>query len=153
MKTDKKATAVDKALVDTMMTAIPLLPHKIISIQSIADAIGMTPARVMILLTLHDHPQTLSELSHALNMVSSNTSPILRAMTENGLCERIHSETDRRKCILKLTEKGEAVIELIQQNIAQQLRMWESRLTPSEIAEVETCLIRVLQVLNSSAKV
>ena len=135
---------------DCLIKAIPMLPRRLISLDSIADATGLTPARVEVLLLLHMAPRTLSELSADMNMVSSNTSPIVRSLVERGYCERSACAKDHRKVMISLTDKGEEVVEQIRGLAGQQIGLLEKKLGPEGLEELYDCMSRLLKLLAST---
>ena len=135
---------------DCLIKAIPMLPRKLISLNGIAAATGMTPARVEVVLLLHMAPRTLSELSEEMNMVSSNTSPIVRSLVERGYCERSACAKDHRKVMISLTDKGEALVERIRALAGEQIERLEKKLGPDGLEELYDCMSRLLKLLAST---
>ncbi|MEK8129046.1 MarR family transcriptional regulator [Paenibacillus filicis] len=55
-------------------------------------------------------PATLSDISECMHMSMPNTSRELRKLTEKQFCEKIAAADDRRKQFIRLSPKGEALM-------------------------------------------
>ncbi|SFL94321.1 DNA-binding transcriptional regulator, MarR family [Paenibacillus sp. 1_12] len=85
-------------------------------------------------------PSTLSDISECMHMSMPNTSRELRKLSEKGLCEKITDADDRRKQFIRLSARGDAmmneVFEQIESRFVERLR----DISEEELGEIEQAL-------------
>lgn len=80
------------------------------------DKLGITYPQYLTLMILWEQsPVTVNEIAEKLILNTNTVTPLLKRMETMGLIDRRQSETDQRKVLITLTEKGEA----LQHNAAQ----------------------------------
>ena len=77
------------------------------TLQSLASAgIDISPGQYLVLRHLSDHPMTLTQLSHAVNLDPSTLVPIVDSLVNRELLQRSRRPGDRRCTHLELTKTG-----------------------------------------------
>lgn len=80
------------------------------------DKLGITYPQYLTLMILWEQsPVTVNEIAEKLILNTNTVTPLLKRMETMGLIDRRQSETDQRKVLITLTEKGEG----LQHNAAQ----------------------------------
>lgn len=80
------------------------------------DKLGITYPQYLTLMILWEQsPVTVNEIAEKLILNTNTVTPLLKRMETMGLIDCKQSETDQRKVLITLTEKGEA----LQHNAAQ----------------------------------
>ena len=102
---------------------------------------AVTPVQYKILEYIAvSQPVTLSEISECMLMSMPNTSRELKKLSERQLCEKVTDEEDRRKQCIRLSEKGEVMMNeafgLIQSRFDERIR----DVSEEELKEIETAL-------------
>ncbi|KIL37096.1 MarR family transcriptional regulator [Cohnella kolymensis] len=107
---------------------------------------AITPVQYKILEYIAiSQPVTLSEISDCMHMSMPNTSRELRKLNEKQLCEKITDGEDRRKQFIRLSEKGEALMNEAFQRIESRFVQRIKNIPEAELKEIE----RALDLLHS----
>ena len=94
----------------------------------------MTPQMVFVLQSLSKNESIkMNDLSKALDLDSSAVSTLVARMEKKGLVVRTHGTEDRRTVFVALTENGEAVRHINQNNINALDSDVFSRIEPEEV--------------------
>ena len=100
--------------------------------------VGLTAAQHDILMNVFHKPgSSQQQLSDRLLVVKSNTSALLKKLSERGLIERRQSPMDGRQQLLYLTPEGRAVL---QQSMAVQIEVIQAMTSVLSDAELEANL-------------
>ena len=110
----------------------------------------VTPAQTHTLLYLHRHQgQALQhEVIEHLRVKPSTANGILGRMEEKGLVRRSVSDSDARRRLITLTEKGEQLQEQLHQAFHETEEVMMSGLSEEEKTLLFSCLERVIQNLE-----
>ncbi|WP_410512833.1 MarR family transcriptional regulator [Paenibacillus sp. BR2-3] len=90
-------------------------------------------------------PVTLSEISECMHMSMPNTSRELRKLSEKQFLEKVADDEDRRKHIIRLSKKGEAMMNESFQRIESRFIERMEHVSEEELKEIE----RALDLLHS----
>jgi DNA-binding MarR family transcriptional regulator len=85
-------------------------------------------------------PVTISEISDCMHMSMPNTSRELKKLSEKKLCEKIADDEDRRKQFIRLSEKGEAMMNEAFQRIKSRFDERIKNVSEEELKEIERAL-------------
>ncbi|MDP4095856.1 MarR family winged helix-turn-helix transcriptional regulator [Paenibacillus sp. P96] len=101
----------------------------------------ITPVQYKILeyLTV-SQPVTLSEISECTQMSMPNTSRELRKLSEKQLCEKHTDAEDRRKQVIRLSEKGEAMMRRSFDQIESRFAERIKEVSEEELKEIQRAL-------------
>ncbi len=78
---------------------------------------GMKSSEIRVLLCLHqltnesDHGVNISDISKRLSVTSPTVTQMIKNVIAAGLVERFNDSTDKRITLLRLTSKGEVVVQ------------------------------------------
>jgi DNA-binding MarR family transcriptional regulator len=80
--------------------------------QPLLEKIDLTYPQYLILLVLWDIGEAgVMELGEKLMLASNTLTPLLKRMESKGIIRRVRSESDERKVLISLTEKGKEMEE------------------------------------------
>lgn len=90
-------------------------------------------------------PVTLSQISECKHISMPNTSRELKKLTEKNLCEKFDVADDRRKQFIRLSEKGQAMMNASFQRISERFLGRINNTSAEELEDIQ----RALHVLQS----
>lgn len=76
---------------------------------TVGRALGLGPADLRCLDWLADGPKTAGMLATATGLRPAATTALVDRLSQKGLVERVPSETDRRRVLVRMTEHGQRV--------------------------------------------
>ena len=80
--------------------------------QEALDALGITYPQYLVMLVMWEHAElSVIEIGEKLILNTNTITPLLKRMEAMGLIDRIPSETDHRKMMIRLTEEGKKMEE------------------------------------------
>lgn len=114
----------------------------------LADRMGeLTPGRFSLLTLLRHNPGiNQTDLSRAVGLDKSTLTPALDQLERKGLIVRERTVADRRTYALRLSERGEALLDGLDSKVRQHEQNIVSALNPSE----RTALLRLLKKIARS---
>jgi len=115
------------------------------------DEINPAQGRILFALWQKDGI-AIQELSKKTSLKKSTLTSMLDRLEETGYLERIPSKEDRRKMIIKRTEKDKKLQEVYLQVSKEMTTLFYKGLTEKEIDRGEDFLIRILDNLTSFEK-
>jgi DNA-binding MarR family transcriptional regulator len=80
---------------------------------------GIKPSEIRVLLRIkdislqNDHRVTISDISKSLSVTSPTVTQMIKNLNKNGYIERAIDAKDRRVADIKLTAKGEDIVQLV----------------------------------------
>ena len=146
----------DSALVDSisknLCEAVVLLPKQLLHVDELTRSFGMPFSHIQILVMLSSGDITIGDISSTLGIAKPNITPLLDALTERGLVERIRGTGDKRIVNVHLTEEGHKMIRQIHQAIGSQIVGWESSCNRSEVKQLNHALAFLVQIAARRGK-
>ncbi len=103
----------------------------VLSEQYLRSPFSVTEARVVYELASHERA-TATELGNELGLDAGQLSRILRDLKKRGLLDRRPSDTDGRKSILRLTEKGQKAFALLNARSQHGIEALLNKATPED---------------------
>lgn len=101
------------------------------------DKLGITYPQYLTLMILWEQsPVTVNEIAEKLILNTNTVTPLLKRMEAMGLIDRRQSETDQRKVMITLTEKGEAMQHEAAQIPLQLVQRMNLETTPADLEEM-----------------
>ncbi|MBQ7845180.1 MAG: MarR family transcriptional regulator [Clostridia bacterium] len=97
-------------------------------------------SHIQILVMLGGEDMSIGQISDRLGIAKPNITPLVDALRDNGLVERIRSEKDRRIVNVHLLPEGEEKLRAIREDIAAQVKEWKGGLSRSEVKELNSAL-------------
>lgn len=110
----------------------------------------VTPAQIHVVHYLyhHDNQAPQYDVTAHLKVKPSTANGILNRMEEKGLLRRTVSETDARKRMITLTEKGKERQEIFRQKFEETEKLMVSGLTEEETEQLYVLLCKVMNNLE-----
>lgn len=101
----------------------------------------ITPVQYKILEYISiSQPVTISEISECIHMSMPNMSRELRKLSEKELCVKIVDDEDRRKQFIRLSEKGQAMMNEIFMRIESRFIERIEHVSAEELQEIDRAL-------------
>lgn len=151
-----KSWTTDSTLVDSiaknLCEAVVLLPKQLLHVDELTRKFGMPFSHIQILVMLSSGDITIGDISSTLGIAKPNITPLLDALTERGLVERIRGAGDKRIVNVHLTDEGHKMIEQIHQSIATQVVGWESCCNRSDVKQLNHALAFLIQIADRRGK-
>ena len=151
-----KSWTTDSTLVDSiaknLCEAVVLLPKQLLHVDELTHKFGMPFSHIQILVMLSSGDITIGDISSTLGIAKPNITPLLDALTERGLVERIRGAGDKRIVNVHLTDEGHKMIEQIHQSIATQVVGWESSCNRSDVKQLNHALAFLIQIADRRGK-
>ncbi|MDG0791378.1 MarR family transcriptional regulator [Cohnella ginsengisoli] len=85
-------------------------------------------------------PVTLSSIADCTHMSLPNTSREIKKLMQKGLCEKVADTDDRRKQLIRLSEKGQQLMNGIFGHMLSQLEGRIGTLSDEKLKEIEQAL-------------
>jgi DNA-binding MarR family transcriptional regulator len=116
-------------------------------------AAGLTPSQLSALATCEEHgPLRMSELATRESVGAPVATRVVDSLEKLGFLPRVSDETDRRACLIELTDAGRQILEQLWHARAAVLTRRIERLTPEQSATLVAAL-PVLETLVRDASV
>ena len=134
----------DNALVDSLagnlFEALPLFPKRLMHVDELVRRHQMPFSHIQILIMLVGEDMSIGQISERLGIAKPNITPLVDALRDGGLVERIRSEKDSRSVHVHLLPEGEEKLQAIREDIAAQVKAWKGSLSRSEVKELSSAL-------------
>jgi DNA-binding MarR family transcriptional regulator len=106
-----------------------------------AEAPVLTIPQFRALHFIQDHPGvSLSETAEFLGLTLPSTSKLVDQLVRRAMLIRVDASDDRRRVILRITAKGDALLESAESLVRRHLAGMLNRLTPAELAALHSTL-------------
>lgn len=147
-----KSWTADSTLVDSvarnLCEAVVLLPKQLLHVDELTHQFGMPFSHIQILVMLSSGDITIGDISSTLGIAKPNITPLLDALSERGLVERVRGTGDKRIVNVHLTDEGHRMLDQIHQAIAEQVAGWENSCNRSEIKQLNHALAFMVQIAD-----
>lgn len=132
----------DKNYIFQKFVAFTAAVHQVTSeITKDVKSEAITPVQYKILEYIAvSQPVTISEISECMLMSMPNTSRELRKLNEKQLCEKITDNEDRRKQFIRLSEKGEDMMNEVFGHVKSRFDERIKDISEKELKEIEHAL-------------
>lgn len=134
------------SLAENLLDAMTVFPRQMIRTDELTHAFGMPMSHIQMLIMLAGNDLTISELAMRTGIAKPNITPIVDALCEKKLIERIRSTEDRRVVNLHLLDAGQQCVAGFRENMAQQAMKWPVKYSRSEIRELNAALMTLIRL-------
>ncbi len=110
---------------------------------------SFTEARILYEI-FHDPDSSVRKIHRSLGVDEGYLSRTIERLAQQGLVRKLQSETDRRRYILSLSGVGKKIYRQLEKQSAASIAGMLEHLAPAEQAEVESCMLRIKQLLSKS---
>lgn len=118
--------------------------------QPFLDKLGITYPQYLVLMVLWEtNTIPVNDIAKKLILNTNTITPLLKRMEQQGLITRARSETDERKVLVQLTEKGKTLQEeaaLIPEELVK--RLSESELKLDDLIQLKENLNAIISFLS-----
>lgn len=115
----------------------------------LASEMGITGERFMVMFELELQPDSnLKQLAHSMVVSPSSMSVMVNSMVEQGLVTRVHDPEDRRRVVLRLSEKGREELLKAEDRLVEKYREYLSTLSETDRRELTASGGALLAVVN-----
>ena len=144
-------------LVETIRRTIDVITHRTFREHGrFVKAAGLSIPQFSILMQLHFHTQCgMSEVTNHMDISNAAASQLVEKLVQGGLVERDEDPNDRRAKQLKLTVKGEELVETSMAQRHQWVDVMLNHLNPGDlekVADVMNILMVALQGMQEAEK-
>ena len=143
----------DQALVDSvalnLFEMLPIFPKGLVRTEELVRDHQMPFSHIQILVMLAKEDLSIGQISQRLGIAKPNITPLVDIMRDNGLVERVRSQTDRRIVHVRLLAAGREKLESIHKDIAAQVAAWKGNLSRSEIKELSNAMASIIRITGS----
>lgn len=117
------------------------------------DALGITYPQYLVMLVMWEHAElSVIEIGEKLILNTNTITPLLKRMEAMGLIDRIPSETDHRKMMIRLTEEGKKMEEAaaeIPLRLLQRMKINPDSTNPDEVKQLKSQLHQLIELLKN----
>ena len=117
------------------------------------DALGITYPQYLVMMVMWEFEElSVIEIADKLVLNTNTVTPLLKRMETMELINRIPSEADHRKVMVKLTEKGKIMQEaaaIIPMKLVQKLKIDPNKTNIEEINKLKPQLNALIELLKS----
>ena len=117
------------------------------------DALGITYPQYLVMMVMWEFEElSVIEIADKLVLNTNTVTPLLKRMETMELINRIPSETDHRKVMVKLTEKRKIMQEaaaIIPMKLVQKLKIDPNKTNIEEINKLKSQLNALIELLKS----
>ena len=120
--------------------------------QNDLDILGITYPQYLVLMVMWEHEElSVIEIGEKLILNTNTVTPLLKRMETMGLIARIPSETDHRKVMVKLTEKGKNMKDAaaeIPMRLVRKMNIDVEKTNIEEIIQLKSQLYQLISILK-----
>lgn len=117
------------------------------------DALGITYPQYLVMLVMWEHAElSVIEIGEKLILNTNTITPLLKRMEAMGLIDRLPSETDHRKMMIRLTEEGKKMEEAaaeIPLRLLQRMKINPDSTNPDEVKQLKSQLQQLIELLKN----
>ena len=141
-ETNEAKRALLEKLAGNLLDMLTLLDHRMIASEQIMKQYNLTGCQLQTLAALRTGAVSVGKMAEMIGVAKPNMTPVLIALCERGLVERVRSEVDGRVVMARLTEDGKKMIEESMKCIAKHL-VEVCSFTNNEIRGINTAISRI----------
>lgn len=117
------------------------------------DALGITYPQYLVMMVMWEYEElSVIEIGEKLILNTNTVTPLLKRMETMDLITRIQSETDHRKVMIKLTDKGKNMKEAaagIPLNLLEKLKLDPEKINAEETKQLKSQLNQLIVLLSN----
>ena len=122
--------------------------------QPYLDKLGITYPQYLVLMILWENDGlTVNDISQKLILNTNTVTPLLKRMETMGIISRKRSETDERKVMISLTDKGmamrEEALEIPEKLVSALMAV---NLMPNDLTDLKAKLYEIINYLSGKEK-
>ena len=141
--------------INTMINDLSLFTRKtmLVWLPELESQMGITGERFMVLFELNMEPdRSLKELAQSLVISPSSLSVMINSMVEQGVVSRLTDPADRRRVVLRLSEKGDALFRMADDQLAEKFAGYLAQLPAKDKDDLNQATTMMLNVMDRLLK-
>jgi DNA-binding MarR family transcriptional regulator len=136
-----------------IVTQLGALIESVTTAAAFFQDIGLSFAELRLLLfILNSKECIMSEVANSFNLASSTATGIVDRLVKNGFARRSRSTSDRRKVVIKATQKAQKLHSKHRKLIMKEMEKTLTNLTKEKKSLLLTSLKEVNELLTNSSK-
>lgn len=137
-----------ESMAGSLLESLAVFPKQLVHVDTLVRQFGMPLSHIQIMVTLVNGELSIGTLSEKMGIAKPNITPLVDALCEKGLVERVRSNSDRRIVNVNITEAGKALLREVQAVIATQVCEWPVQFSRSEAKELNAALASINRLAN-----
>jgi DNA-binding MarR family transcriptional regulator len=141
--------------INTMINDLSLFTRKtmLVWLPELESQMGITSERFMVMFELNMEPdRSLKELAQSLVISPSSLSVMINSMVEQGVVTRLTDAADRRRVVLRLSEKGDALFRMADDQLAEKFAGYLAQLPAKDKDDLNHATTMMLNVMDRLLK-
>lgn len=133
-------------IAENLLEAMTVFPKRLIHLDTLCREFDLPASQLNILFLLARQDLSISELAERTGIAKPNITPLVDALHQKELVERVPSTTDRRVVFLRLLPNGLKRIEEIRNAVSKQIGDWSVTYSRSEARELSQALATLVRL-------
>lgn len=141
--------------INTMINDLSLFTRKTMLdwLPVLESQMGITAERFMVMFDLNMEPdRSLKELAQSLVISPSSLSVMINSMVEQGVVTRLTDPTDRRRVVLRLSEKGYELFQMADDQLVERFEAYLTQLPEKDRDDLNKASTLMLEVMERLLK-
>lgn len=137
--------------INTMINDLSLFTRKTILdwLPVLESQMGITAERFMVMFDLNMAPdRSLKELAQTLMISPSSLSVMINSMVEQGVVTRLTDPADRRRVVLRLSEKGYELFQMADDQLVERFEVYLNQLPEKDRDDLNKASTLMLEVME-----
>ncbi len=144
-------TAEEAAHMVDLLNTLSLFSRKTMLewLPELLSELNMTNERMMVMFELHLQPEiSLKKLAQSMMVAPSTMSVMINSLVEQGVVTRLPDAKDRRRVVLRLSEKGRRETEQTEEGLVKGFQKYLKGLTETDRRELAESAEKLLAVVK-----
>ncbi len=151
-KTWTDDTALVKSLAENLCEASVLLPRQLMHMDDLSRSFHMPFSHIQILIMLANGDKSIGMISYMLGIAKPNITPLLDALMDRNLVQRIRSTEDRRIVYVHLTDDGRKMLDDIYAAVMEEVCKWDEFYGRPEAKHVNAAMESMVNLVYRRAE-
>lgn len=150
-----RETKEDARRINAMINDLSLFTKKtmLLWLPELESQMGITAERFLVMFELNMEPdRSLKELAKSLVISPSSLSVMINSLVEQGIVTRLTDPVDRRRVVLRLSEKGNELFLAADDHLTEKFSAYLEELPEKDRDDLNTVTNMMLDVMNRLLK-
>ncbi len=148
-------TKADARRINTLINDVSLFTKRtlLLWLPEVESLMGITAERFLVMFELNMEPdRSLKELAQSLVISPSSLSVMINSMVEQGIVSRLTDPDDRRRVVLRLSEKGYDLFRLADDQLVERFEAYLNQLPKKDKDDLNKAATMMLDVMERLLK-
>lgn len=141
--------ALVEGLAENLVELMAIFPKRMVHVDELVHTYAMPLSQIQILIMLSEKSLTVGQISERMGIAKPNMTPLVDALQEAGLVQRVRSAQDKRVVSVCLLPAGEELLCHIRQDVARQVTAWPGAFSRSEAKALSTAAASIIRLAKS----